>query len=366
MSSPRPQLKHTNPAYDIEGSVWVPQCGSIFEIDDPTGDVRALLALLDGSRTIAEIDATFHERRPGSDFDIPAALDQLDRSGLIEDATAPTTMDAYELERWKRNLGFFETYATMSTNKFAMQEKLNASKVALLGCGGVGSHVAFDVLGLGVGELTVVDFDKVELSNLNRQILYTEADVGHRKLDIAVNRLHDYNPRARINGVERKLLSVEDIEQVVAGHDFVFCAVDRPKMQVVQWVNEACVRQRVPFVGGGVETRRSVLYLIDPGVTGCMECWRRTSADDSNTHALRARMAELHTDGGMGPDLAAFGPMVTTLTMLMVTEFVRFVTGIAEPIAAGRLMENRFEDLVTRQAEKWDRLPDCPICKDVA
>jgi molybdopterin/thiamine biosynthesis adenylyltransferase len=225
--------------------------------------------------------------------------------------------------------------------------------------------VAFDVLGLGVNDLMVVDFDKVELSNLNRQILYTEGDVGQRKLEIAVRRLRDYNPNANINGIERKLTSVEDVEQVVAGRDFVFCAVDRPKMQVVQWVNEACVRQGVPFVGGGVETQRSVLYLINPGVTGCMECWRRANADTEHDHALRDRMAELHTDGGVGPDLAAFGPMVTILTMLMVTEFVRFITGISEPIAAGRLVENHFADLVTRESERWDRLPDCPVCKGV-
>jgi hypothetical protein len=231
--SPRPKLKSTNPAYDIEGSVWVPQCGSIFEIEDDAGDVRELFALLDGSRTVPEVVGEFHQQHPDSTFDVPAALTQLDEAGLIEDAAAPTTMDDYELERWKRNLGFFETYATMSRNKYTMQEQLKDTKVALLGCGGVGSHVAFDVVGLGVHDLMVVDFDKVELSNLNRQILYTEGDVGQRKLEIAVRRLRDYNQKAHIDGIERKLTSVEDIEQVVADRDFVFCAVDRPKMQVV-------------------------------------------------------------------------------------------------------------------------------------
>lgn len=363
--SPRPQLKHTNPAYDIGDSAWIPQCGSLLEIEDPTGELRALITLLDGTRTVPEIDATFHERNPESTLDVPAVLTQLDDSGLIEDGAAATSMDAYEQERWKRNLGFFETFATMSTNKYTMQEKLSRAKVAILGCGGVGSHVAFDVLGLGVMDLTLLDYDTVELSNLNRQILYSEGDVGQRKLERAVRRCRDYSQRARITGVERKLLSPADIEDVVAGRDFVFCSVDQPKTHIVQWVNEACVLQGVPFVGGGVDTQRSVMYLINPGVTGCMECWRRTSADDAHTNALRAKMDELHTGAGIGPDLAAFGPMVTALTTLFVTEFVRFITGIAEPIAAGRLMETHFRDLVTRQAEEWKRLADCPICGDV-
>jgi molybdopterin/thiamine biosynthesis adenylyltransferase len=64
--------------------------------------------------------------------------------------------------------------------------------------------------------------------------------------------------------------------------------------------------------------------------------------------------------------MAAFGPLVSVLNSLMVTEFVRHVTRIAEPIAAGRLMETRFADMTTHQAEQWDRRPDCPVCGDVA
>lgn len=363
---PKPHLKITNPAYNVESSVMVPVCGSMLEIEDPDGDVRTLLTLLDGNRTVAEIDSAFHGLRPGSEFDVPAAVAQLDESGLIDDAAAPTVLSAYELERWKRNLGFFETYASMSRNKYTMQERLTDCRVALLGIGGVGSHVGFDLMGLGVRDFKMVDFDKVELSNLNRQILYTEGDIGQPKVELAVRRLRDYYPGATITGVERKLTSVEDIREVIADRDFVFCAVDRPKMQVIKWVNEACVQAGVPFVGGGVETQRSILYLVVPGVTGCIECWERSSAGDELTQAIRAQMAEVHTESGVGPDMAAFGPMVTALTTLMVTEFVRFVTGIAEPIAAGRLVETQFDDLSTRQVEQWERSADCPVCSDVA
>lgn len=364
--APKPRLKVTNPAYNVNSSVIVPVCGSMLEIEDPDGDVRALLDLLDGNHTVTEIDGAFHRQRPHSAFDVPAAVTQLDETNLIDDATAPTVLNAYELERWKRNLGFFETYSSMSRNKYTMQERLRDCRVALLGIGGVGSHVGFDLMGLGVQDLTIVDFDRVELSNLNRQILYAEGDVGQRKIALAVRRLREYHHDATITGVERKLTSAEDIHEIVADRDFVFCTVDRPKTQVINWVNEACVRAGVPFVGGGVETQRSLLYLVIPGITGCVECWRLTSAADEHTLAIRAQMAEVHTEGGVGPDLAAFGPMVTALTTLMVTEFVRYVTGIVEPLAAGRLIETRFADLATRQVEQWERSADCPVCGDVA
>jgi molybdopterin/thiamine biosynthesis adenylyltransferase len=363
--SPKPMLKGTNPIYEYGDRVLISHCGSMLEIQDPDGDVRALLALLDGTRTAEQIAEEFRAARAGSSFVVPEALTQLDEAGVIEDATATTTLDAYKLERWKRNLGFFETYADLSTNKYTMQERLIDRRVGMMGCGGVGSHVSLDLLGLGVGDLKVLDCDKVELSNLNRQILYKESDIGERKVELAVNRLREYHPTAVITGVDKLLSSADDVYDFVSDRDFVFSLIDRPKMHIANWVNEACVRAGVPLIGGGVETQRSVMYLMVPGITGCVECWRRSSADTDQTLALRTQMADVHTGAGMGPDLAAFGVMVTAVTTLFVSEFVRYVTGIAPPLAAGRLVEIRFDDLAVRQVETWERDPDCPVCQDV-
>jgi len=184
--SPKPKLKGTNPVYEYGDQVLISQCGSLLKIEDPDGDVRALLALLDGTRTAEQIAEEFRTVRDGSHFAVPEALIQLNQAGVIEDATATTSLDTYGLERWKRNLGFFETYADLSKNKYTMQERLIERRVGMMGCGGVGSHVSLDLLGLGVGDLKVLDCDKVELSNLNRQILYTESDIGERKVDLGV------------------------------------------------------------------------------------------------------------------------------------------------------------------------------------
>lgn len=337
----------------------------MLEIEDPDGNVGRLLELVDGSRTTQQIEQQFRPADPAVPYNVRDALRDLAEAGLVIDTEEPTTLDGYHQERWKRNLGFFETYATLSRGKFAMQERLRDCKVTLLGVGGVGSHLSLDLLGVGVQDLRVVDFDKVELSNLNRQILYTEEDIGRPKVELAVRRLSAYYPAARIDGVERRLSSVEDIQEVVAGRDFAFCVIDRPKLHALRWANEACVRSRVPYMAGGVETQRAMTFLVIPGTTGCGECWRLSAADDERTRALRAQMDQRHGEITVGPDVAAFGPLVTTMTAMLITEFVRFVTGIAPPISAGRLMEMRFDDLVLRQAEVWNRLPDCPVCQDV-
>lgn len=363
---PRPLLKPTSPVYEIDNLILIPGCGELLEIEDPDGSLRSLVPLLDGSRTADEIARDFRAALPSSALDVAATLAELDEAGLLIDGAEPVSLDTYHLERWSRNLGFFETYASLSRGKHAMQEMVRDCKVTLLGLGGLGSHLSLDLLGLGVQDLRIVDFDKVELSNLNRQILYSEAEIGESKVDLAVRRLSAYYPAARIEGVQRKLGSTEDFHDVIAGRDFTICVIDRPKLHAQRWANQASVRAGVPYLVGGVETQRALTFLVIPGVTGCAECWRLAAASDEQTRALRTQMEQRHGEISVGPDLAAFGPLVTTVTAMLVTEFVRYVTGIATPVSAGRLMEIRFGDFVLREAERWSRLPDCPVCRDVA
>jgi molybdopterin/thiamine biosynthesis adenylyltransferase len=362
---PRPSLKDTSPVYQVDDLILIQECGGMLEIEDADGSRRRLLTLIDGSRTIDEIERDFHAAAPSSDLDVAEAIKDLDEAGVLIDATVPVELDAYELERWRRNLGFFETYARISVSKYAMQEKIRDCKVTLLGLGGIGSHISLDLLGLGIQDLRVVDFDKVELSNLNRQILYTEADIGQPKVDRAVRRLSAYYPAARIDGIQRRLSSADDVFAVVAGRDFTICVVDKPRLQMQRWATEAHVRAGVPYAVGGVDTQRALMFLVIPGVTGCAECWRLTAGDNAETRALRAQMKP-PSDVSTGIDLAAFGPLVTTVTAMLVTEFVRYITGIAAPVSAGRLMEVRFGDFVLREAEQWGRLPHCPVCGDAA
>jgi molybdopterin/thiamine biosynthesis adenylyltransferase len=358
----RPLLKQVNQVYEFGNVILIQECGGMLEIEDPDGSLRQLLTLIDGSRTADEIERDFLAAAPSSELHVAAALSDLDEAGVLINGAEPVNLDPYHLERFKRNLGFFETYASLSRSKYVMQEKMRDCKVTLLGLGGIGSHLALDLLGLGVRDLRVVDFDKIELSNLNRQVLYTEAEIGQGKVGLAVQRMSAYYPAASIEGVERKLGSAEDIHEMVAGRDFTICVIDRPKLDVHRWVNEASVRASVPYMIGGLETQRAMTFMVIPGVTGCAECWRLSAADDEQTRALRTQMGQRHGQAGVGPDLAAFGPLVTTATAMLVTDLVRFVTGVAAPVSAGRLMEIRFGDFVLREAEQWSKLPNCPVC----
>lgn len=361
-----PLLKHTNPVYGTGATLLINGFGEVTQINDPTGAIRRLLALLDGSRTVDAVSRDLSAEFPEvTHEEIVAALEQFDAAGFLIDAatSADGILDDYELRRWERNINFFGSYARLGENKYAMQAKLRDCRVTLLGLGGLGSHLLFDMAALGVGNVRAVEFDRVEISNLNRQILYRESDVGQPKLERAVARIKEFNSRMNIEPVDLKISSVEDVVEVITGADVVICVADRPKVEIVNWVNEACVRKGIPLTTGGLDTQRAVYYTVIPGQTGCVQCWRRqVSETDETSHELLAEKTERQ----IGGDNAAFGPLVTMTTGFLLGELVRLVTGIAPPVATGRLMELRFQDYSVSTAERWERSEDCAVCGTAA
>jgi hypothetical protein len=130
MSEVRPRHKPAFPSYVIDDTIYVQGCGELIEIEDGSGDVRRLLDLLDGTRTLDEVaDELASGGSSLSRDDVLDAIAELDRRSLLEDAAKDRLDDAYAVERWSRNLGFFETYATLGTGKHELQERLRDARV---------------------------------------------------------------------------------------------------------------------------------------------------------------------------------------------------------------------------------------------
>jgi molybdopterin/thiamine biosynthesis adenylyltransferase len=367
LTAVRPAFKPTLPIYRLAGTVMVQDSGEMTEIDDPDGWWAALTSLCDGTRTIAEVSEALAPSFPRtSPDDVAAALRELDEAGLLIDAAAPVPFDDHDRERWKRNLGFFELYSNLGLSQFELQRRVRDYRVAIFGCGGIGSHVAYDVVGAGVRDVRVVDFDRVELSNLNRQILYSEDDIGRDKAELVAARLKAYDHRVQVETHQRKLQGPEDVEELARGRDLVIAGVDRPKMRIARWVSEGCVRAGVPYISAGLDCRRAFHYTIIPGVSGCVRCWMR-STEGTVAPIIREERERTHSEGGVfEQDRAAFGVLVAVVTACVVCEMIRLATGIAPPVALGRVMEVRFDDGALREAERWERDPDCPVCGTAA
>jgi molybdopterin/thiamine biosynthesis adenylyltransferase len=146
---------------------------------------------------------------------------------------------------------------------------IRQAKVVVVGLGGLGSVSVRQLASLGVGFLRVVDRDIVELSNLQRQLLYTVQDVGRPKVEVAMNRLSQLNPDVT---VEPLALSVTDAtaDRAVKGMDLVIDGLDSFKPRYA--VNRACVKQRVPYVFAGALAGVGNMTTIVPGETACLEC----------------------------------------------------------------------------------------------
>ena len=155
------------------------------ELPDPSGQVRTLLELLsDGTRTPSELRVALTERWPEvSETEVGDALATLDGLGWLEDAAAAPLLSDYERERYFSNLAFFDAFTSLDRTREEIQRALLRSHVLLLGAGGLGSCVLQNLAGLGVGEVTLVDDDDVELRNFVRQFTYTEAQLGQPKVE---------------------------------------------------------------------------------------------------------------------------------------------------------------------------------------
>ena len=357
----QPRIKPTVQITVIGNSLFFRASSMTIEVPDEHGVLRTLLDVMDGTRKMRAVHTALSARHPEVGWeDLVVAMDDLDAHRLIEDAAVqPTGLSAYELQRWHRNINFFGSFCGIEGDKYEFQRRIARAKVTLLGLGGVGSHLLFDLAAMGVQDVFAVDFDQVEISNLNRQILYGDADVGRPKAEAAAERIRVFSPRMRFIARQTRLTSAHDVFAAIEGRDVVLCVADRPKMEILEWVNEACVRARVPLVTGGLDTQKARYYSMIPGQSGCLVCWRdsiKTSDPYSDRVLTEHRRTQLRGDN------AAFVPFVSLVTGLIMAEAAKIIAGITQPSACGRVWEVDFSDMETRVTESWQRLPHCPIC----
>ncbi len=185
-----PSLKTSIPYFREGDSVHFRLAGTLITLDDENGRTSAFLELLDGTRTSAQIAGDLRTRFPQtSETEIVEAIADLDSEGLLQDATdTGADFSQQDRTRWSNNFGFFETYASLATSRWDFQRRIRDAKVAMLGVGGIGSHSFIDMVAIGFQDIRIVDFDHIELSNFNRQILYGEPYVGRAKVEVAAEK----------------------------------------------------------------------------------------------------------------------------------------------------------------------------------
>lgn len=317
----------------------------------------ALVSALDG-RSVDEIARGLAARghRMGRE-ELDATIDQLAALDLVEDAAddGRLGLTAGEVERFERQLRYFGDVA--DEPRAALQRRLLDSHVAVLGLGGLGSWAAYALACTGIGRMTLVDDDVVELSNLNRQILYTEADLGRPKANVAAERLRAFHSQLVVNAESRRLTSEAVIEELVAGTDLVIELADQPMGLIGSWVNAACHRRGVPHIAAGqFPPQVRIGPLFAPGRSGCYEC---QLTEVRRHHPLFDELSDWRR--AHPSPAATFGPACGLIGSLLANEAVNFLTGLCEPATLGRMLQVDLRTL----AVSWEPIaPDgnCPVC----
>jgi molybdopterin/thiamine biosynthesis adenylyltransferase len=276
----RPKIKHAmggsrlSPTKILLGAL---QWGIGVEIsDDADGNTWRLLQLMDGTRTREEIVAAMRAERPVVAADsVHTAIDSLITAGFVEDAAVapPPEFDADELARYERNRHYFAWIdRTPRPSPWEIQRRLKGARVCVLGLGGAGGAVAASLAAAGIGTLTCVDDDTVAVSNLNRTLLFTEADVGRPKVDVVVRRLRQLNHHVDIRGHNRRITRSADLDDLMRDHDLVVLCADEPRIKIGFWANEAALRTGTPWQFCLYAGPMIVTGIFAPGRSACWAC----------------------------------------------------------------------------------------------
>ena len=237
-------------------------------------------------------------------------------------------MEKYTAEKYVRQIMLFGEEG---------QEKLRKAKVFVAGAGGLGSPISTYLAVAGIGKIILADFDSVDPSNLNRQFLHHEKDIGRLKVESAKEKLLSLNPEIGVETI-RERITEENADSVVPSCDLIIDALDNFDTRHV--LNRLAVKRNIPMIHGAVSGYRGQATTVIPGKTPCFHCIFPTSFKKEVFPVLGA------TPGIIGT--------------IQANEAIKYLTG------QGKLLEGRlllWDGFSCSFSElKVNKIEDCPVC----
>lgn len=248
------------------------------------------------------------------------------------------TMTDAELLRYSRQI-------LLPDFDLAGQERLRQSQVLMIGVGGLGSAVAMYLAAAGIGRLTLIDFDRVDLSNLQRQIIHRTADIGRLKVESARDAVLALNSWVEVTAISGKLDQAELLEQVHQA-DVVVDASDNLPTRLA--INAACVQTGTPLVTGAAIRLEGQVLVWQPGRdNGCYRCLYRNAEVNPETCAQTGILA----------------PVVGIIGSIQALETIKVLTGLGESLDGRLLMlDAKRMEWQTINVRRWTA---CPVCGSI-
>jgi adenylyltransferase/sulfurtransferase len=261
----------------------------------------------------------------------------MSKSVIDEERLSRIDLNSEDLARYSRHLLLPEL-------KAAGQRRIKAARVLCIGAGGLGSPAALYLAAAGVGTIGLVDFDQVDISNLQRQILYGTNDVGRQKLEAARERIHDTNPNIEVVAHDCHFTS-ENAQDVIVPYDVIIDGSDNFPTRYLS--NDVCVFARKPNIYGSVFRFEGQASVFAPHLGG--PCYRCLFPEPPPPGA-----APSCAEAGV------LGVLPGLIGLVQATEALKLIVGEGEPLV-GRLL--LFDALKMKFREfKLRRDPECPVC----
>ena len=245
-------------------------------------------------------------------------------------------LDNDEIRRYSRHLILPEV-------GMAGQKKIKGTSVLCIGAGGLGSPIAMYLAAAGVGRIGLVDFDEVDFSNLQRQILHGTDDVGRPKGESAKNTLNQINPNCQVD-VHKTMITSENAMELIKPYDIVVDGTDNFPTRYL--TNDACVLLGKPNVYGSIFRFEGQASVFDVNQGPCYRCLYPEPPPPGAVPSC--------AEGGV------LGILPGTIAMVQATETLKLLTGLGRPLA-GRLLHYDALEMTWREF-KVPRDPACPIC----
>jgi len=238
------------------------------------------------------------------------------------------------MERYKRQI-IIDSFGIKG------QERLRSAKVLVVGAGGLGSAICYYLTAAGVGRLGIVDSDRVDEGNLQRQILHTSQDIGRYKVDSAKEKLERLNPEVKID-IYPITLNKDNITDLIDRYDMVVDALDNIRTRML--VNREICIQRKPFFHGAVWAFEGRALTILPGRGACLACFMSEDMEAKG-------------------EIPVLGTTPAIIGCIEATEVIKYIVGIGE-LLVGRYLV--YDGLNMEMKEfRLNRNPRCIHCRDI-
>lgn len=354
MQMPKVKPEHT-PYRFADGTIRIggELYGTSAEIADPRGCAWDALTLMDGTRTLRRIERELALRHRDLDpVEVRRLIAVLVDSGYVEDISVPVPagISDSDSERYSRNHAYFRRVDLRpGSDAWQSQLELKRARVLVLGLGGSGSHAAWALAAAGVGALHCVDPDVVEESNLTRQVLYTESDIGLPKAEVAAERLAALNSSISLTYEKRACTTASQLSELVRGHDVLALCADEPHGVITPLANRVCGALGLPWMSAGYNGPMVAVGVYGPGGP----CFLCVAAGEEARLKPGAR-PDMHGVGVLAPLAGIAGHLIAYEIIALLTGTGRISPGYVRGMNALAPDQHVFVRHPSR--------PECPVC----